>query len=262
VLTWPEGNGYLIQALRTRLAAQVVPNRVVFEVRERTEGGGGFEVLAFDARRGESERWWADAVILATPRFVTSRIFAPLRGHDPAGAEVQYAPWMVANLSVRDFDPGHGASLSWDNVLYRSQSLGYIHAKHQNLERYATRDTVLTHYWALADAEPSLERQGAYRRSRGEWLEWIVRDLQRAHPEIEKQLLRADVWLWGHAMAIPKPGQLLSGQPARLAQAPRGVEFAHSDLSGLSIFEEAQDQGVQAALRTLRRLHGARSLPA
>jgi hypothetical protein len=36
-----------------------------------------------------------------------------------------------------------------------------------------------------------------------------------------------------------------------------GLQFAHADLSGFSIFEEAQYWGVQAADRVLRRLGGS-----
>jgi monoamine oxidase len=254
LLTWPEGNGFLIRKLRERLAPRIIPHRVVFDV--APQASSGFEVLAFDPVRGETERFEARTVILATPRLVTSRILAPFRGQDEVGRRIEYAPWMVANLSVRDFEPGEGAPLSWDNVLYHSGSLGYIHARHQNIERYSSQETVLTHYWALADSDPRSERKAAYERSRGDWLQWILRDLKPAHPGIAKQLTRADLWLWGHAMAIPAPGRILSQQSRQLALAPRGIEFAHSDLSGLSIFEEAQDQGVQAAVRVLARLRG------
>ncbi len=58
---------------------------------------------------------------------------------------------------------------------------------------------------------------------------------------------RIDVWLWGHGMIRPTPGTIWG--PARAAacvQAPP-VFFAHSDMSGISIFEEANERGVQAA---------------
>jgi hypothetical protein len=52
----------------------------------------------------------------------------------------------------------------------------------------------------------------------------------------------------GHAMSRPVPGFLKS----RLGFDNRGpIFFANSDLSGFSIFEEAQYHGVEAADRAL-----------
>ena len=59
---------------------------------------------------------------------------------------------------------------------------------------------------------------------------------------------------FGHAMVRPTPG-LLSDPAWQAAQ--RGLDrlfFAHSDLSGLPLFEEAQYRGVLAADRALDAL--------
>ncbi len=48
-------------------------------------------------------------------------------------------------------------------------------------------------------------------------------------------------------MVKPTPG-LITGEARRKLAAPIGnVHFAHSDLSGLSLFEEAYTRGVLAA---------------
>jgi len=55
-------------------------------------------------------------------------------------------------------------------------------------------------------------------------------------------------------MARPVPG-LIWGEARRLFAADgERVRFAHADVSGFSLFEEAQYRGVLAAERTLRRL--------
>jgi hypothetical protein len=53
-------------------------------------------------------------------------------------------------------------------------------------------------------------------------------------------------------MRRPVPGSLWSGQRQKLAdfQNPR-ITLAHADLSGFSLFEEAQYRGVVAAERVL-----------
>ena len=58
----------------------------------------------------------------------------------------------------------------------------------------------------------------------------------------------------GHAMARPVPGFLGSEERRRLAESPGNLLFANSDLSGFSIFEEAQYRGVNAAERALERV--------
>jgi hypothetical protein len=59
---------------------------------------------------------------------------------------------------------------------------------------------------------------------------------------------------WGHAMIRPRPGFIWSG--ARIqAQLPfRGIHFAHTDLSGIALFEEALDHGVRAAQEVLHEM--------
>ena len=58
----------------------------------------------------------------------------------------------------------------------------------------------------------------------------------------------------GHAMARPVPGFLGSQERRVLTETSGNLLFANSDLSGFSIFEEAQYRGVKAAERALRRL--------
>lgn len=68
-----------------------------------------------------------------------------------------------------------------------------------------------------------------------------------AHPNIHRCVTNVDIVRLGHAMVRPTVGFL--GADARRAPrwAPRNILLAHSDLSGLSLFEEAQYRGVAAA---------------
>ena len=52
---------------------------------------------------------------------------------------------------------------------------------------------------------------------------------------------------WGHAMIRPRPGFVWGAARRAAARAHRAVHFAHSDLSGYSIFEEAFVRGHDAA---------------
>ena len=55
----------------------------------------------------------------------------------------------------------------------------------------------------------------------------------------------------GHAMAIPTPGFLSRPGIARLRESAGPIHYAHADLSGYSVFEEAAWWGDRAARRIL-----------
>jgi hypothetical protein len=84
------------------------------------------------------------------------------------------------------------------------------------------------------------------------WRDTILNDLSRAHPDIRDCVSRIDVMRFGHAMARPIPGSIFSESRLRLTKPHGRVLFAHSDVSGFSVFEEAQYRGVTAADRALR----------
>jgi hypothetical protein len=160
---------------------------------------------------------------------------------------------MVANLTLRDRPQSRGFPLAWDNVLYDGQGLGYVVATHQALRDHGP--TVLTYYLPLLDDDPRAARQRLLDTSWDEWVRLVLADLRPAHPGLAELVESVDVYLWGHAMVRPRPGHLWSD--ALLASArPRGrLHFAHTDLSGMALFEEAQYWGIRAAEAVLKDRH-------
>lgn len=218
----------------------------------------GKEVLAdaYNPQEDVSTRIRAQEVICACPRIFTRRMIVgesqtPSRDLDA----FQYSPWLVANLSLQALPPARsGAPLAWDNVIYDSPSLGYVLATHQSLATHV-RETVLTYYYAMVEAPPAQERTRLLRTPWQDWADFILWDLSRPHPEIRNLITRMDLFCWGHAMVQPRVG-LIWGNARRQAALPQGnIHFAHSDLSGFSIFEEAQYRGVLAAGKILAK-HG------
>ena len=182
--------------------------------------------------------------MLALPIFIAARIVEsppePLR---QAAALLGYAPWLVANLQLdAPLVDRPGAPPSWDNVIYGSSGLGYVDAMHQSL-RAVPRETVLTAYRAL----PRSERPALLTGDAARWAQPVLADLATAHPDILRRVQRIDLMRWGHGMAIPAPG--VHRHPALQAlRAARGrVRFAHADLAGYSVFEEAFTLGAVAA---------------
>jgi monoamine oxidase len=111
---------------------------------------------------------------------------------------------------------------------------------------------VLTYYRALAGGSPSAERDRLLKMEWQEGVDEILRDLERPHPEIREIVRNIDVMKWGHAMIRPKPGFIWGPHRRRMTEPLGRIHFANSDLSGFSIFEEAQFRGVKAADRVLR----------
>ena len=245
-LTWPEGNGRLVTLMAQPIAAHLRKAHSVFRI-ERD--GDGVLVDMFDHRNGRSARIRAKAVIAAMPHFVASRLFP---GPATAGA-FSYAPWVVANVSVSRHPRGPGVPLAWDNVSAASDALGYVVATHQTSSG-ADGPTVLTWYMPLSHRAPAAERKTMIEKSLPEWQAIVRDDLVGLHPELRDAITRIDIWRWGHAMIRPTPGFLTD--PARLsAQKPRPPVFhAHSDISGLSLFEESHYRGVVAAEAALAHL--------
>ena len=183
-------------------------------------------------------RWIADAVIFAAPSFLAARVLE----NGPATPDFQYSPWLTANLTLDRWPSERGAPMAWDNVIVDSPSLGYVVATHQSLRMHIPR-TVWTYYWALADGPPRVNREWLLAQDWRSLATRILDDLSRAHPDIRECVSHIDICRMGHAMIRPTPGFLSS--PARRTLRAHGerLYFAHSDLSGLSLFEEAQSPG-------------------
>ena len=76
-------------------------------------------------------------------------------------------------------------------------------------------------------------------------------ELERAHPDLEHLVQRLDIMRWGHAMIRPQPGFIWGDARRKAAQQYRGIHFAHTDLSGVALMEEAFYHGLRAAEEVL-----------
>ena len=252
VLTAPSGNGWIVKALAARLGNRLLPGATVFRLAQGRQGAEADVWLAAEQR---AVRIKAERVIWSSPLFllpyVAQGLPAAIANTVRAGS---YAPWLVANLTLDALPAdGAGASLAWDNVLYHGAGLGYVVATHQRVQ-IEPGPTVLTYYRALTDMEPEAARRKLLDASREDWARGILAELGRAHADLPRLTRRLDVFRHGHAMIRPLPGVITAAGRAALAHGWGRVQFAHADVSGLSLFEEANYQGVRAAEATLRRL--------
>lgn len=255
VVTWPEGNGWLVNQLARQFRQKITTKSLVYRVANRP--GGGVVVDYADVETNQTHRIEATTAIVATPRFITGHIVEGFSEDMVSGFKsFTYAPWMIANVTVRDLPEWDGLPMAWDNVSFHGESIGYVNATHQRVSRYPARETVLTNYWPLSGEKPAEARKRAFGMSHGDWVAMILKELAPLHPGFEKSVESIDVWLWGHGMIVPTPG-FISSEATHKAAMPLGsISFAHSDLSGLSRFEEAQYWGVRAADQVMERVTG------
>jgi monoamine oxidase len=242
VFTWPEGNAWLVQRLAAPFAQRLHAGRTVLRVAESRHG---VDVLAWDEAAARAEAWTAGRVVLAVPLFAAARLLQnPPDALRVATAGQLQAPWLVANLQLsRPLLDRPGAPPSWDNVVYGSAGLGYVDAGHQRLNPARPGATVLTAYHALPTAERAVLAGDDWRP----WAARVLADLAGVHPDLRGRLQRIELMRYGHAMAVPAPGRRGSAALAALRQARGRVRFAHADLAGYSVFEEAFTLGTLAA---------------
>ena len=251
LVTWPEGNGRLVRHLYEKAKAKVRLGTAAADViPTQRQGKPGVDVIAVEGGESAALGLHAERVIFAAPHFLTRYLLRPYQDEPPHHvAQFEYGAWLVANLFLKDRPGSRGFSLAWDNVIYDSPSLGYVVATHQRgLDR---GPTIFTYYHPLCEYPPREARRMLLGQTWNESADVVLTDLRRAHPDIDGLVERLDVMRWGHAMVRPRPGFIWGGARAAAVQPYRNVHFAHSDLSGIALFEEAFAHGVRAAEEVL-----------
>ncbi len=267
-LTWPGG----LQPLATSMAQKAQVKRrsgTAVSIRQAAtdspsgsasagnKGAGGVEVVCFTLEGNVARTFLVKArkAICAMPLQLAARVVENIGqyGFDPAKHIPDYAPWMVANFLMKSFPVERLAvPLSWDNVIYSEPGLGYVVSTHQDIRVAPPEKTVFSAYVALSDRSPKEARKWMNTASPQELLALASADLEAAYgwrfaPCVE----RVDITLRGHAMAVPKPGFLSNAGMLALRGVDGPILFAHGDMSGFSVFEEAAWWGYRAAQKVL-----------
>ncbi len=265
VLTWPQGNGWLVEQLAKPLTAQIHTGWLVKRVAEVARGVEVDAIGVDPNNAGQLCRWQAKRAIVSTSLRVAARVVeSASAGLTQLAQSTRYSAWVVANaaLSARlaeqadtpDADKHSAIPAAWDNVVFGSGSLGYVDATHQNLSASPSPGgpTVLTWYRALGS-----DRAAAQQLLDAPWTHWrdlMLAELSAPHPDMAHKLVQLDVMRHGHAMSVPTPGTASSVQAGPLAALGQNgitpkIAYAHSDLAGYSVFEEAYTAGVLVAQR-------------
>jgi hypothetical protein len=206
------------------------------------------ECQTYDALTKTSTRIIANQVLMATPQFVNQYL---LKDRKEMTSNFHYTPWLLATLVVNNLDDNASFPLSWDNVIHGSKGLGYVYDQQQDLQQIHTKK-VITYYYSFSSGDLKKIRREMYTKDQEYWKKMVFDDLKMAHPTIELVTESMAVHLLGHAMISPVPGFIFGNAKKVASQTIENkIYFAHTDLSGISIFEEAFHQGINAVNKML-----------
>jgi glycine/D-amino acid oxidase-like deaminating enzyme len=256
VITWPDGLAALMRMLTAKVDARRNADwlRTGMAVRlEEKRAGVEALCIADDGKSSFVVR--ARRAICAMPLHVAARVVVPLAGYgfDAARHLPPQAPWLVANFAL-DRMPADkdGFPLAWDNVVYGGKGLGYVVATHQHIRQGPTVESVFTAYNALSARTPQQAREWLLNATRAELEDVAAGDLLAVYgSRFWRRVRKLEITVRGHGMATPQPGFLANAGLAALRAADGRILFAHADLSGYSVCEEAAWWGYRAALRVL-----------
>ncbi len=241
-ITFPEGNGRFVHHFAEKVGDKLLRSHMVVSIMPSEKS---VDVVCLVS--GELRGFHCKRVIYASPIFTAPYVIRDFQKDVPFAAnEFQHNAWFVANLFLKDRPKPRFARdfpLAWDNVLYESPSLGYVNATHQKGIDYGS--TIWTYYYPMCHEENGRTKLFNY-----EWRELAdvcLTDIARAHPDIYELCERIDIMRWGHAMISPRPGFIWGETRAKALKPYRNIHFAHTDLSGIALFEEAFYHGLRAA---------------
>lgn len=237
VFTWPEGNARLAKHFLKYIEGKQLTNHLVFDV---TLNGDNVEVLSFDNIQKKTKKVTAEKVLFATPQFVNERIF---KNRDTES--FNYVPWLLTTITLKN-EFGGDEELAWDNVIYGSDGLGYIYDQHQNVDQIIG-EKVITYYKSFSTNDCRKARKKLFSMKEIDLQNLVLDDLKKAHPLIEDFIIEMQFHKIGHAMIAPVPNQIFGRAEKAKEPISDKIFFAHTDLSGISIFEEAFYQGIRTA---------------
>lgn len=254
-LTWPGG----LQPLARMMSDAAQIERKAGTVVSVKRTGQGVEALCFALdEKGAASSYLVRArkAICAMPLFVAARVVENITelGFDSKQHTPAYAPWMVANFLMKRFPRElPGGPLAWDNVVYSEPGLGYVVSTHQDIRVAPPEKTVFSAYVALSDRTPDEARKWLMKATPEELIDLASADLKTAYGwRFATCVERCDITLRGHAMAAPLSGFLANAGARALREVDGPILFAHADLSGFSVFEEAAWWGYRAAQLALK----------
>lgn len=238
VVTWPEGNGFLKDCLEKNIKDHIELNSSVQSIEPLPNG---FKILIQNPSDNSFKSVEAKHVIYCLPRFTAPYLLKDYKPHD----FLQYNPWLLAHILVQRDILEKNYALAWDNVKFGESDLGYINNHHQYLTQ-AQDQVLLTFYYAFTDGTAKENRKKISNWNSQQVKEFILIHLEKYHPGISEVIEKIDYKFLGHGMISPSIDFLWNKRLHELPSEWKGILFAHTDMSGISLFEEGFHQGHRA----------------
>lgn len=237
VLTWETGNAYLADKLAFAIPqGKITKNSIAYLVDSEKK-----EILIYNQLSNSSIRYTFDSLILATPQYINQYLLPNRKNR-----LFRYAPWIVSQITIEYIDD-NGAQIAWENIISKSKGLGYVNNGHQKLNT-VSNEIILTFYYSFEDFDDKKSRKELHKMDEVALKRIVLDDLKIAYPDIEKWILDFEVYVNGHGMVSPYVGFMKNKNREKMSiPIDNNIFFTHSDLSGISIFEEAFFRGVEAA---------------
>jgi monoamine oxidase len=249
--TWPGGLGAISKALAAKLAPQysgrMITGATIVSVVPQKQ-----EVHVTYIRDRELKTVAAKAVIMATPKFITSRVVEGLPDKQRAAMrQVRYAPYPVVNI-IYDrpvFNKGY------DNWCPGNTFTDFIVADWviRNQARYQQKYNILTFYTPLRESQRSmlLTETGARHLA-----ENVLRDFQKLTAASARPV-EVEIYRRGHPMYMAVPGNYTRVLPLTRVPMDR-VFFACTDSEGPVSTTSTAILAAQRAVKELeQRLAGS-----
>jgi len=246
--TWPGGLG----ALTRRLAEVLTPDRrdrMLLNATTIAVSPMRREAQVTFMHDGRLQTVAAKAVIMATPKFITSRLIEGLPDKQrQAMREIRYAPYPVVNLIFDKpvFNKGY------DNWCPGNSFTDFIVADWTIRKRpgYQQKYNILTFYTPLREEQRGQLLTEANARKVAER---VLHDFQKLYPGSDVTPLEAHIYRRGHPMYMVTPGNFTKVLPIVRRPMER-IFFANTDSEGPV---STTSTGITAARRAVREAENA-----
>lgn len=245
ILTWSEGNGYLVEKLKINLNDQIKSNVAVSKIVELADK---IVLHAFDFQNKENLEITCSKAIIACPSYVTKHILQSPFWQKSDFDHYVHHPWLVASVILDKIpETNGGLTLAWDNVKFGTMGLGYIYNQNQSFQQ-VNEKYVISVYLAFDKEGDVAERKKMYSLSEQDMKILVLNELKEMHPAIEEHIEEISFQQWGHGMVTPYPlSYSMHKSFVEKNKVSNRLRLAHTDYSSYSIFEEGFSQGNESA---------------
>jgi hypothetical protein len=243
ILTWPEGNEFLVEKLLSNINARCLNNELVVKAEFKNDI---WLITHYNAINKKYSLTEAKHIICNAPLRIAKILFPNVIQAD-LFAKTLHNPWLIGNIILnKKFTKDIKEQICWDNVIYGANGLGYVNATHQYLSE--KQNSSITYYLPIVH-EDAKQKRKELNNSNGKELEKLILDeLVQAHPNIYNCIEHMEIKVLGHGMIAPVPGYIFNSKRKMLANyQTNNLHFAHTDIVGISIFEEGFEIGIDVA---------------